>query len=115
MMINDMLNDLRFTTFSGTEYALKDIIRHVVVTGEECPGVGPKGVPVAVHYTALMARMGTPLRHVDGGFIETSYEFHTIRFNHLPQLDERFNYYHPVWQWGYSTPVQCVEEQRRKV
>ena len=100
---------MRFKTESGTEYILKDIETVIEATGEDCPSVGPQGIPVRVSYTGKMSRRGVPLRMLDTGVhLETAGEFHQIEFVSMPEIGSRFTYYHPVWMGCYSTPITDI-------
>lgn len=100
---------MRFSTESGTEYILNDIEMVVEATGEECPSVGPQGLPVRVSYTGNLSRVGKPLRDLStGGRFEAAEEFYSIEFSNMPEVGSRFTYYHPMWAGCYSTPITNI-------
>lgn len=103
---------MRFKTLSGTEYVLENVEMIVEATGEECPSVGPQGIPVAVHYTGSLARVGVPmLSMITGGTMDVTEEYHQVEFARKPELGVRFTYWHPVWAGCYSTAVTEIEDE----
>lgn len=103
---------MKFKTSSGTEYILKNVEMQIYATEEECPYVGPQGIPVNVTYTGELARVGTPLRDIGGGFIDNTGAFYFVEFTRMPALGDRFTYYHEKWAGCYSTPVSEIETEK---
>lgn len=108
-----MTEELKFKTSSGTEYILKDVELQIDATGEDCPAVGPQGIPVVVTYTGKLARVGSPLRDLStGGYLDTATDsFHSVTFASMPTVGDRFVYYHELWAGCFSTPVSEINAE----
>lgn len=91
---------MKFTTKSGSQYEITDVDVHSdTFMGQTIQRA-----------TGRIRRLGNVVFDPNGSDIDMNDgEWHDVRFNYLPRVNETFVYYTPEWGVCYSTPVTEVE------